>query len=85
MAYVAAYPEVEGIGDRVSIALADQIEMRLLPKLRGVDVEEKSQQFDELRKKASELDDEPLADAIQSSVEAAGASTGQFLWKGVIR
>lgn len=85
LAYAGAYPEAEGIGDRLSVALADQIEMRLLPKLRGVEVEDRSQQFDKLRRKASEFGDEKLAEAIAQSVEAAGASTGQFVWKGVVR
>ncbi|KIN71139.1 hypothetical protein [Sulfitobacter guttiformis] len=84
ISYVAAYPELEGGGERISTALADQIEMRLLPKLRGVDVEDKSQQFDQLRKLASDYGDEPLADAIKESVDAAEA-TGQFVWKGVMR
>ena len=84
ISYVAAYPELEGGGERISTALADQIEMRLLPKLRGVDVEDKSQQFDQLRKLASDYGDEPLADAIRESVDAAEA-TGQFVWKGVMR
>ncbi len=85
LAYAGAYPEAEGIGDRLSVALADQVEMRLLPKLRGVEVEDRSQQFDQLRRKASEFGDEKLAEAIGQSVEAAGASTGQFVWKGVVR
>ena len=84
ISYVAAYPELEGGGERISTALADQIEMRLLPKLRGVDVEDKGQQFDQLRKLASDYGDEPLADAIRESVDAAEA-TGQFVWKGVMR
>lgn len=83
-AYVAAYPEIQGGGERVSIALADQIEMRLLPKLRGVDVEDKSQYFDQLRKLASDFGDDNLADAIKDSVDASEA-TGQFVWKGVMR
>ncbi|WP_145110909.1 chromosome segregation ATPase-like protein [Cereibacter sediminicola] len=85
LAYAGAYPEAEGIGDRVNMALADQIEMRLLPKLRGVDVEEKSQQFEELRRKAAEFGDDALAEAIANSVEAAVGGTGQFIWKGVVR
>lgn len=85
LAYAGAYPEAEGIGDRLSMALADQIEMRLLPKLRGVEVEDRNQQFDQLRRKASEFGDEKLSEAIGQSVEAAGASTGQFVWKGVVR
>ena len=84
LSYVAAYPELEGGGERVSTALADQIEMRLLPKLRGVDVEDKNQQFDQLCKLASDYGDEPLAEAIKVSVDAAEA-TGQFVWKGVMR
>lgn len=85
LAYAGAYPEAEGVGNRLSMALADQIEMRLLPKLRGVEVEDRSQQFDQLRRKASEFGDENLAEAIAHSVEAAGATTGQFVWKGVVR
>lgn len=85
LAYAGAYPEADGVGDRLSVALADQIEMRLLPKLRGVEVEDRSQQFDQLRRKASEFGDDKLAEAIGQSVEAASASTGQFVWKGVVR
>ena len=84
LAFTAAYPEVEGISDRTSVALADQIEMRLLPKLRGVDVEDMSQNFERLRKLSEDLGDEALADAIRQSVDAA-EGTGQFVWKGVIR
>lgn len=84
ISYVAAYPELDGGGERVTTALADQIEMRLLPKLRGVDVEDKSQQFDQLRTLASDYGDEPLAEAIKDSVDAA-ETTGQFVWKGVMR
>ncbi len=84
LAYASAYPEGEGIGNRIDVALADQIEMRLLPKLRGVDVEEKNGDFGRLRKMAADLGDDALALAIQQSVEAAEV-TGQFVWKGVIR
>ncbi|MCB5412276.1 McrB family protein [Pseudogemmobacter faecipullorum] len=82
--YAAVYPEVEGMGNRRHIALADQIEMRLLPKLRGVDVEEKRHQFDQIRSLASQLGDDVLAEAIGISVNDAEA-TGQFVWKGVKR
>ncbi|MFD1807553.1 chromosome segregation ATPase-like protein [Gemmobacter lanyuensis] len=83
LAYAGAYPEAEGVGDRVNMALADQIEMRLLPKLRGVDVEDRNQQFDELKRKAADFGDDALADAIQASVDAAtNGGTGQFVWKG---
>ena len=84
LAFTAAYPEAEGVSDRVSVALADQIEMRLLPKLRGVDVEDMGHNFDHLRKLSEELGDEALAEAIRQSVDAA-QGTGQFVWKGVVR
>lgn len=83
-AYTTVYPEVEGVGDRVGTALADQLEMRLLPKLRGVDVEEFSTEFEKLEGLANKFQDELLAEAIKQSVEAA-ETTGQFVWKGVIR
>ena len=79
LAYAGAYPEGELIGSRVDVALADQIEMRLLPKFRGVDVEEKNGEFGRLCKMAADLGDDALAQAIQSSVEAAEA-TRQFVW-----
>lgn len=84
MAYAANYPEVEGSGG-VNDALADQIEMRLLPKLRGVEVDLAGPQFDQLRKFVDEdLGDAALAEAIKTSVEM-GEETGQFVWSGVTR
>lgn len=84
MAYAANYPEVEGSGG-LNDALADQIEMRLLPKLRGVDVDLAAPQFSHLRNFVErDLNDEVLAQAIGDSLEAAEA-TGQFVWSGVTR
>ncbi|OUD08929.1 chromosome segregation ATPase-like protein [Marivivens niveibacter] len=83
-AYATVYPEAEGVSDRVGTALADQIEMRLLPKLRGVDVEEKAAEFEALERMASKFGDDSLAEAVRKSVEDAEL-TGQFVWKGVIR
>lgn len=83
-AYATVYPDADGVTNRIGTALADQIEMRLLPKLRGVDVEEKAAEFEQLEKLASQYGDDQLADAIRKSVEAAEV-TGQFVWKGVIR
>lgn len=84
LAYVDRYPVTEGVPNVVNHALADQIEMRLLPKLRGVEVEAKSNEVDKLRSFVAELGDDRLADAIRQSVDAA-AATGQFVWQGVTR
>lgn len=84
MAYAANYPEVEG-GRGVDDALADQVEMRLLPKLRGVEVDMAAPQFSNLMTFVErDLGDAPLAEAIDESVRLSEA-TGQFVWRGVSR
>ena len=45
--YVENYPIVEG-GNQVLDPLADQVEMRLLPKLRGIEIDQAEQAFDAL-------------------------------------
>lgn len=85
MAYVANYPRQERGGD-VKIPLADQIEMRLLPKLRGLEVQFNDTAFGALRDFVSQtLQDDVLAKAIEDSVRAAQEGTGQFVWNGVAR
>lgn len=85
LAYAANYPQAAG-SERLRDALADQIEMRLLPKLRGVDVADARTNFADLQTFVErELHDQVLADGIQHSVESAEAGTGQFVWQGVTR
>lgn len=84
LAYVDRYPVTEGVPNIVNHALADQVEMRLLPKLRGVEVEAKANEMGRLQSFVADLGDDPLAHAIGQSVEAA-AATGQFVWQGVTR
>lgn len=84
MAYVANYPDAEGTRP-IEDAIADQVEMRLLPKLRGVDVEIAGPQFSRLKIFVEkDLGDETLAQAIADSVQAS-EETGQFVWSGVTR
>ena len=86
LAYVANYPEVDG-EDFILTPMADQVEMRLLPKLRGIEIEQTEQTFESLSEFVSkDLADEELANAINDSVEAAQQSgTGQFVWNGITR
>lgn len=85
MAYVANYPQAEGARP-VEDALADQVEMRLLPKLRGIEVEMASAQFSKLRQFVEQdLGDEALGEAIGDSMQVATDTTGQFVWSGVTR
>ena len=83
-AYIANYPS-DGALDW-KLALADQIEMRILPKLRGLDVELYGSALDDLRQLAGEqLEDEELAEAIQNASSAARSGDGLFVWPGLQR
>ncbi|WP_417274028.1 chromosome segregation ATPase-like protein [Celeribacter halophilus] len=83
-AYAANYPDVDGAS--VRDALADQVEMRLLPKLRGVETENMEREFAKLQRFVdSDLGDGQLAEAIGKARDEADASTGQFVWTGVTR
>ena len=85
MAYVANYPDVEG-SDRLRDSLADQVEMRLLPKLRGLEVDQADGTFSDLQAFVdSEIGDKALAEAIGDSVAAARDGSGQFVWNGIVR
>jgi len=85
-AYVCEYPR-GGAEAPIKTALADQIEMRLLPRLRGLQVEEEATAdlLELLAGECSTLEDEPLATAINASSEASRASGGLFTWQGVGR
>lgn len=83
LAYVANYPQVDG-ARAFEDPICDQIEMRLLPKLRGIDVDSAEEAFSKLQKLVEEMRDDPLAEALKSSVDAA-REKGQFVWQGVTR
>lgn len=80
-AYIANYPHVDG-EPRLTWALADQIEQKLLPKFRGLDPADADVQeaLGTIRKLIQDEDDEPLLKAIDDSEVAH-----QFVWQGVNR
>ncbi|WP_426122794.1 chromosome segregation ATPase-like protein [Pararhizobium sp. PWRC1-1] len=86
MAYVANYSAFDQAGD-VRVPLADQVEMRLLPKLRGIEVEDGNDHaFSELMSFVDDkLRDDQLAQAIGDSIRSAKEGSGQFVWNGVSR
>lgn len=86
MGYVANYSSFDRAQD-VRVPLADQVEMRLLPKLRGIEVEDGSEHaFSELTGFVRDtLQDDPLAKAIDDSIRSAKEGSGQFVWNGVSR
>lgn len=85
--YVSNYPESDRFNGRfrTQTALADQVEMRLLPKLRGVDPDESSQAFGDLANLIkNDLIDDELAKAVDVSIEIS-RQNAQFNWSGVTR
>ncbi|MEC9434730.1 MAG: hypothetical protein VYD87_17640 [Pseudomonadota bacterium] len=87
LAYAANYPDA---GDRpvstLSMAMADQVEMRLLPKLRGLELDQAAADMDRLALYVrEELQDDRLAEAIDASVADSADASGRFAWSGLAR
>lgn len=82
-AYVQQYPDQSDEGRRW--AMADQVEQRVLPRLRGVDSAEESGQrcIDEVKRVVQATQDEPLLRAIDQGVSSQGGQL--FAWLGVER
>ena len=84
LAYAANYPRDKGRA--VDLPLADQVELRILPKLRGLTIEDHQQTFGDLAKLIREdLGDRPLAGRLEAIVERQRDGTGQFNWRGFNR
>ncbi|MCB2102165.1 MAG: hypothetical protein KDE22_14910 [Rhodobacterales bacterium] len=86
LAYVANYPHHDGRpGDNLEMAFADQVEMRLLPKLRGLEVEDNERGLHILVDLIEErLGDEALAEAVRDSIEHSRLND-RFVWSGLTR
>jgi hypothetical protein len=81
-AYVSNYPVAGQEGLRAS--LGDQIEQRILPKLRGIDLTEHAggEAFDTVYQIVAEIEDKALLDSMNSAREL---QPHQFSWPGVDR
>lgn len=84
--YVEAYPKEDEEAD-FNNALADQIELKILPKLRGLDVT--SDPVRECLEKISNviggLKDDELSQAFEQARSEESAPDGMFVWNGVTR
>jgi predicted nucleic acid-binding Zn-ribbon protein len=82
--YAANYPKEAGVSgeQRLKLAMADQIEQRILPKLRGIDLEEQGAYITEIRNLIDELEDKALAVAFEAS---KSKESNTFVWRGVDR
>ena len=86
--YVANYPSNLGQtnnSEAIDKALADQIELRILPRLRGVLVDEHRNRLNALADVAKELKDEALAEAIEGAIKQSRDTNGLFVWRGFTR
>ena len=83
--YVGQYPGSQRSDSAAKSALADQIEQRVMPKLRGLDPQtvEARHLFDTLRSIVDSLGDEALREAIERGEHAHEGA--QFVWFGVDR
>jgi len=82
-AYVRQYPDQSEEGMRM--AVADQVEQRILPKLRGIDVSEEGGQkaLEGVKRVLQQLDDAPLLNAVEQGMNPHGGHL--FAWYGVER
>ena len=81
--YVSNYPGVDG--DNVyKIAFADQIEQKILPKLRGLDTDGMNKTaLDEIGRIIEKTRDPALLKAFNDALN--NNTTGMFIWQGVTR
>ena len=78
-AYIANYPRTRN--DWHKAAMADQIEQRIFPKIRGVETEFYTNQLLDIGRVIDELDDGKLKDAFMKSHE----DMPTFLFRGIVR
>jgi predicted nucleic acid-binding Zn-ribbon protein len=79
--YVVNYPDANHNAEVRHQAIADQFGQKLLPKLRGVMVDDKRKELDEMENLVRELGDEPLKEAF---ARARQGRYGGFHWQGLV-
>ena len=80
--YVINYPGVvEGNKAAFNAALADQFGQKLLPKLRGLMLDECHEQLEEFSRLINEISDEAL---IRAFAKGKNGHFGQFQWRGFV-
>ena len=79
LAYAGNYPRES---NRLQLAMADQIEQRIMPKLRGLELEGNQEALDAIKKVIKQAEDAALMKAFESAAEH---HSGTFLWRGLDR
>lgn len=77
--YIVNYPMVDS--GNFKLALADQFGQKLLPKLRGVMIDEFHEELEELQQIITEIGDNSLTEAY---IKARQGRYGQFHWQGLV-
>jgi len=85
-AYCGNYPRSERGDVDIRHPLADQIEFRIMPKLRGVDIEHSRSAMDDLVALIrTNLNDGEFADRLELTLEEQSDASGLFVWRGLTR
>lgn len=79
LSYAGNYPRGN---NRINLAMADQIEQRIIPKLRGLELEGNQEALDAIKKVISQANDDALMRAFDFAVNHP---SGTFLWRGIDR
>ena len=78
--YIANHPAVTLNGDDAMQPVSDQVAMRVMPKLRGLDLAEYDSVFTRLRGQLQQINDSALMDSFQN---ASSSAQGFFDWRGI--
>jgi hypothetical protein len=80
--YVINYPGVsDSNSEEFRFALVDQFAQKLLPKLRGLMIDDYQEELNKFTSLIEQLGDASLTEAF---IKARGSRSGQFEWKGLI-
>lgn len=80
MSYIANHPAVHIHGEPGIKPLSDQVAMRVMPKLRGLDLGEYADVFNRLGNQLSDINDDNLTEAFR---KAQNSAMGFFDWRGI--
>ena len=82
--YIVNYPGVNK--DNYKVPFADQLEQKIIPKLRGLDINDSSTHYviETIKEIVDEVNDTALGEAFEKSIDNSRA-TVMFQWSGVTR
>lgn len=80
MTYISNHPSVSIEQQSGLQALSDQVAMRIMPKLRGLDISENEDIFNQLRSHFGLINDDTLDEAFTNAVDS---KMGFFDWRGI--